>query len=103
MGGGGQDETIGGLSLGGGSEIVSVPSTPPPCIFKWNSRQAKHALYRNFGISFFVTFSAILRLSRDKSVVTRGGTGVPGEKPPPNPKSLATFSHVPDGIRTHTG
>ena len=39
-----------------------------------------------FRILFFIAFSAILRLSRDlKPVVTGEG------KPPPSPKSLATF------------
>ena len=44
-----------------------------------------------FGISFFITFSAILRLNREYPVVT--GRGNPGarRKPPLNPKVIGNF------------
>ena len=45
-------------------------------------------------ISFFVTFSTKFRLSRDYPVVTGGGNQSTRRKPPPNHKSLATFSHA---------
>ena len=51
----------------------------------------------NYGISFFVTFSDILRLR-----VTGGDNRSSMRKPPPNFKSLATFSHAPDGIPTRS-
>ena len=53
-----------------------------------------------FEIQFFVTFSTILRLSRDfdKPVVTGGGNRSTRRKPLPNPQSLATFSHASVGI-----
>ena len=43
----------------------------------------------------FSHFSVILR-----PVVTGGRNRSTRRNPSPNPKSLATFSHVPDGIRT---
>ena len=42
-------------------------------------------------ILIFVTFSAMLRLSRYFPVVTGVGNRSTRLKPPPNPKSLATF------------
>ena len=43
-----------------------------------------------FVISIFVTFSAILRLSRDYVIISGGGNRGTRRKPPPNPKALAT-------------
>ena len=45
-----------------------------------------------FRFSFFVTFSAILRRKPENPAKT-----------PPNPMSLATFSHAPGGIRARSG
>ena len=45
-------------------------------------------------ISLFVTFSTKLRLSCDYPVVTGGGNQSTRRKPPPNHKSLATFSRA---------
>ena len=53
---------------------------------------------RNF--RFFVTFYAIFRLSHDWPVVSGGGNQSTRQKPPPNHKSLATFSLAPAGIQT---
>ena len=50
--------------------------------------------------SYFRHFSAILQLSCDKPVVSGEGTRSTRRKPPPNPKSLATLIHAPDGIRS---
>ena len=46
----------------------------------------------NLEFTVFVTFSAILRLSRDYPVVSGGGNRSTLQKPLPNLKSLATFS-----------
>ena len=46
-----------------------------------------------FGITFLVDLSAILWLGHDWTVVTGGGNLSTRRKPPPNPKTLATFSH----------
>ena len=55
-----------------------------------------------YGILILDTFSAILRRSHDWPVVTGGGNTSTRRKPPHNPKSVATFSLVPLGIRdTH--
>ena len=43
-----------------------------------------------FGISIFVTFSATFWLSHDEPFVSGGGNRSTWQKPPPNPKSLAT-------------
>ena len=55
-----------------------------------------------FVISIFFTFSAMLRLIRVWPVVyvTDGVNRIARRKPPPNAKSLVTFSHVPDEIST---
>ena len=49
---------------------------------------------------FFVTFSAIMWLICDQSVIIDGGNRSTCQNPPPNPRSLATLSHVPAGIQT---
>ena len=51
-----------------------------------------HSFLGKFGISFFVTFSDISWLSCDWPVVNGGGNWSTRHKPPPNHKSLATFS-----------
>ena len=48
-----------------------------------------------FGISFFVTFSAILRLSHDWPVVTGSGNRNTRRKSPPNPKPHSQLTHMP--------
>ena len=50
-----------------------------------------------YGILFFATFSAILRISRDQPVVSGGRNQSTRQNPTPNPESLVTFSHVPAG------
>ena len=47
-----------------------------------------------FGFLFLVTFSAILRQSRDLPVVSGGGNRSTRQKPPHISKSLATFLHA---------
>ena len=54
---------------------------------------------RNFLI-IVVTFSAIFRLSYDKSVVRVEGIGVPSVIPLSTTKSLAIFSHSLRGAQT---
>ena len=74
---------------------------------EWRERESLLALCtlrittpKSVGISIFVTFSALLRLSQDWPVVTGGGNWGTRWKPPPNSKSLANFSHVQGGIQT---
>ena len=64
------------------------PSNPSP----GTSKYTKH--YRQFQVwnfYFYVTFSAILCLSRDSPVVISGGNCTQ-RKPPPNDRSLVTSS-----------
>ena len=49
---------------------------------------------------FILIFSAILRLSRDQSIVSGGGNWSTQWKSLPTPKSLVTFSHAPARNRT---
>ena len=51
-----------------------------------------------FEFCSFATFSAILQLCRDLPVVPGAGNQNTRRKPPPNPKSLGTFSHVLDNM-----
>ena len=52
----------------------------------------------NFGGNFFFPYlSAVVRLSTDEPVVNGGGNRSARQKPPLNPKSLATFLHDPGG------
>ena len=55
--------------------------------------QVQSPLQPNLEFRFFVNSSAILQLIRDKPVLTDGGNRGNWQKPPPTPKSLATFSH----------
>ena len=50
---------------------------------------------RNFGISIVVTFSAILRLSHDHSVISGEGTLRTWWKPPPELPSHWQLSYMP--------
>ena len=56
-------------------------------------------LHSNLEFGIFVTFLPYCG-SRDSLVVTGGGNRSTQQKPPPNPKSLATFSHALAGLRT---
>ena len=64
-------------------------------------------LVKKFGCKvfwvFFLEFHFLshlcqLWLLRDKPVVSSGGNQSTRRKPPPNPKSLATFSHAQAGV-----
>ena len=55
-----------------------------------------------FGISFYVSFSAVLQLSPDEPVMTEEGNRITWQILLLSFKSLATFSHAPGGIQTKT-
>ena len=61
-----------------------------PC----NAIQVQHTVEFNFII--IVTFLTYLGMA----IVSGGGNRSTRQKPPPIPKSLAKFSHLPAGIRT---
>ena len=53
-----------------------------------------------FGISFYVSFSAILRLSPDEPVMTEEGNRITWQILLLSFKSLATFPYAAGGIQT---